>query len=787
MKNKLISQLSTVLLTVFFSSTLIGQVPIKQEDIHVVLRNSISNEVKTFLNSDSVIDRNKENYLSLTSGLNFFSYQGIPTNLKSAFLDPIAYGLDPLKSEYIRYASDSNVVSNVLVFQVKDIEKFKSKFANDEIVNFNAKNGIIELYNNTAFIKGSKLVYIYSESSTSRHRYYDNSFVEKSNFVEAVESSFEQYCTNTEAADILATPLHLRQHPDYPDAGIPTIEQIKLSRKYGVTDNYYYSYEYASATGSESVDEDLENELYGIKSSIFIYNEENDAEIDPLSFYKGYKRNYSYESYADSAAVEVYEEEEYDYDVEEAVEAVADTAYYEDYSYGYDEVAYSDPYENLSKRDQRKLKRLRAKEQKILAKTGVDQNFEYEEDNYTEYEEEESSSYQSFKYYKLCELYDNKRYAAPFLEAKFSISSDKKSYTDFKNSKSATAVWVNQESLIQVLYKDMLSNFNFNDKLISNKNEYLKDCAMLFELDYTQKDKSIVSLKGYGNKTYLNDIKSVFDTKIPANWLTNVPSNAPVVAGVAIDNLKLTNFYKNILTQTFAASSDTLMKEWFNIVQAFFDEDAIGRIINGKTLFYVDGVVKFNKVYSSYEYDEDYNYKNIEKEEEVTYPRFAAFVGTDDKSVIQSYLNLTQYFGYLKEKNGIYTIYSRSIKKKGEKAERYNEHIFMSFINNALVISNDSILLKSIINNKKTNNAELSKTFEQNKVYMKVDFEKSINLLTNTDFAKNNSDIKRLKNFEKMELTGLDFDENKFTLKLNFEQKATGENQIETVFDLFNF
>lgn len=794
MKNKVLPIVAFAI-TAFLNPFLVkGQTKPNLNNIQVYLQNKSTNETKAFLYSDTIPDDTKLDYVKLSSGLNFFKFNALPRSLQ-VFADPAVYGLSAEQSEYIRYIVDSNTASNILIYKIENFDLFKAEISKDKLANFEVKDGVIELYKNTTFIKGNRLVFISSEEITRKKYYYDDDdYKPRYNAVEVVKSSYNIYCTESEYKDHLSFAPHLRIDPDYPDNPSPTIEQVKESKKYGGDEFYEDTYDYAYATEVTSgiAEEDSFEKLYAIDEED-AYQEAIDNRKNPLSYYKGVERknNYNLETAADKIYNNTdYAEATYDTASADYAEAVVyDSAYPYDY---YDEANEEYDYETatlFSKKDQRKLDKLEKKKAKILAKSGLNES-EEEYDYEQEYAEEayEYQQYYSIPYYKLVPLFENKEIAAPFLESNFKITSTQKSFVDFKNSKAASSVWVNQESLSQLVFSEFIKEFRLDDKITASNVDYLKDCAILFEMDYSLKANT-ASFKGYGNAKYLSDIKSIFNTKTPANWLANVPANAPVLASIALDNSKLLGYYKQIIKSVFANSTyDTVSKEVFNLLEVVIDEEALSKAINGKTLVYLNGKTnKYTKYYSSYDYDENYEYKTKYEEKEEEEPSFAHFLGFDDKSMIQSYVNLVQYFGYLKFKDGIYTVCSRSTKHENFDEKKNSEHFYLAFISNALVTSNDLDLLKSIVNNKKANNPQLASVLDKNNLYFKMDFSSLVTTLQNTQYGKNESLVKYLSQFEKIELNGLEFDENKFMIKVNVEQKNAKDNKIYSLFNLFNF
>jgi hypothetical protein len=811
-----------VVLALFMGLHAYSQKALDEKDVYIVLKNKLTPEVLEFLQSDTVTNGAKTSYLNLANGSTGFSEYTIPEKLKNAYLDPLAYGLGKENYFYIT-RPDSNTTSYIFIHQIENYTLFKSAFENAPLANFDAKNGVIELYKNTTFIKGNRLVYIYSHDLNWSGRHYDNDkYVYRSNFSEAREHTIYTYnMTDEEYNEIISTPLHLRQDPDDKNVQLATKEQIKqhktnsfYDRRDRYSSSYYYDYDptyhedhvrYSSADEKAYYEDELipfssdfetnkSLSFYNYKGKNY-YENNNYDRVDSPSYYEDNEYDYAADTVSVAPDEPYYDEvAKIDEILREATESVdsAASAYEEDYSYND-----YDPYEGFSKRDIRKLKRLQRKEDKIYAKLYKSEEVgDYaEEDLYDTaayYGDNYNNNQSSRKAYSIpcyvrCELFDNKRYVAPFLEKEVSTNIKQKSFSDFKNSKAATVVWVNQEVITGFFWQELFHNSRrrYDKEKKESESNFLNNTYLLLELDYSKSTNFTANIKGYGPANYLSEIKNIFNTQTPQNWIANMPNQNSLIASYAFDNTTLFSFYKKYIQDLIKNSTqDTILKESLHLALTYMDEEAISKIFSGKSLAYINGTTTYTNYYKTYDYDNEYNYVSKDTSRTMTVPVFVSFFGTNDTTTVRSILNLIEYYGHLRLRNGIYSVYNDSWKRSHFDEKEDKEPFYLTLLNNALVVSNDSLALVKIRNNKKTADPNLIAQLAKNKIYFKIDSENLATLLKETNFDKENRSFRYLKEFKSLEINGLDFDNEKFTLNLKYLPSDNNKNSLISIYEL---
>lgn len=91
-----------------------------------------------------------------------------------------------------------------------------------------------------------------------------------------------------------------------------------------------------------------------------------------------------------------------------------------------------------------------------------------------------------------------------------------------------------------------------------------------------------------------------------------------------------------------------------DLVSLLLDEAAVAKVAKGDALFVLNGLAEREVPYISYEYDDDYNYIEVEKTKMETIPDFLLMFSSDDESLYNRIMTYVTGKGYLTEQHGIY-------------------------------------------------------------------------------------------------------------------------------------
>lgn len=124
-------------------------------------------------------------------------------------------------------------------------------------------------------------------------------------------------------------------------------------------------------------------------------------------------------------------------------------------------------------------------------------------------------------------------------------------------------------------------------------------------------------------------------------------------------------------TQAYLEELPVLMKDTYgslfsvyeddiNLATAFIsliiDEKAIAKVAKGDALFVLNGLAEQEVPYTAYEYDDDYNYYEVEKTKMEVIPDFLFMFSSDDVTLYNQIITYAVRKGYLVEENGVYIL-----------------------------------------------------------------------------------------------------------------------------------
>jgi len=184
--------------------------------------------------------------------------------------------------------------------------------------------------------------------------------------------------------------------------------------------------------------------------------------------------------------------------------------------------------------------------------------------------------------------------------------------------------------------QDMLSGFYGDMEFVAMNGYYDKNEFRV---------ESNAKLRGTTSEMY----KGMFDSEINANMLNYIPFDDHIayMAG-ALNTENMLNGYYNIYRDLLKAMpADSDMKEFsdygsiiLDFIEMGLDEAAIGNLIQGDFYAGITDINSYEVEYTTYEYDDDWNYKEITKTKEEVRPDFLMMFGSQDEKNINNIFKL---------------------------------------------------------------------------------------------------------------------------------------------------
>jgi len=215
-------------------------------------------------------------------------------------------------------------------------------------------------------------------------------------------------------------------------------------------------------------------------------------------------------------------------------------------------------------------------------------------------------------------------------------------------------------------------------------------------------DGSIVvdgnTLKFVGAATFDKEMgslyKDIYNKKINPKFLPFLEKES---LGFLTFNLNTEAYIKNMpkIIEHVYASSEPRYKEIFSLastmLDVMLDEKAIAKVFKGDNLLVLNGVSAVDVTYTDYEYDDSYNYTEVEKTRQETIPQFLWMFSSDDTRIFQQLIQIGIRENKVEDEQGIYKI---------KESTRAGVQLYILMKNGIVFVGNDSNKLKAIQGNR---------------------------------------------------------------------------------------
>jgi hypothetical protein len=128
-------------------------------------------------------------------------------------------------------------------------------------------------------------------------------------------------------------------------------------------------------------------------------------------------------------------------------------------------------------------------------------------------------------------------------------------------------------------------------------------------------------------------------------------------------NINTRNFlkeYPGMFAKIYSPYYGAAYTDEMDLGMAFFslvlDEEAVSKLINGDVYFGLTGINEKEVTYFDYEYDADYNYKEVEKTKMETLPEFMVMATTKDEEFTNRLISYLNKKSLIEPENGYYKI-----------------------------------------------------------------------------------------------------------------------------------
>ncbi|GGG95090.1 hypothetical protein [Pedobacter zeae] len=233
-----------------------------------------------------------------------------------------------------------------------------------------------------------------------------------------------------------------------------------------------------------------------------------------------------------------------------------------------------------------------------------------------------------------------------------SIESNK-SYTGSLDSKAIAELWV---SSLQDVYNAVAPEFGTYGKSGMMKG-YGSLNAKLFMDNKSFRISTGLELAQEQADSY----KKIMNKKLNKNFLKYVNSDKAIgFMSYAIDTKAYLEELPTLMKQTYGslvgARMDAEMDLGADLLSLLLDEEAVSKVIKGDALFIINGLNSKEVTYTTYDYDDDYNQKEVVKTKKETLPDFLFMFSSDDTRLINKLIKYGVNKNFVSAEGNIYKI-----------------------------------------------------------------------------------------------------------------------------------
>lgn len=227
-------------------------------------------------------------------------------------------------------------------------------------------------------------------------------------------------------------------------------------------------------------------------------------------------------------------------------------------------------------------------------------------------------------------------HADQILSTEYPSIEKNKSYTESLDNAAIASLWV---SSLQDVYGSVAPEFGTYGKA-----NIMKGYGRLNAKLFMDKSSFRISTGLELAKEQAEAYKKIMNKKINKNFLKYVNSEKAIgFMGYSIDTKAYLEEFPKFMKQAYGSFLGSNMEQEIEIGSDLFslilDEEAVSKVVKGDALFVINGLNSKEVTYTSYDYDEDYNRKEVTKTKKETLPDFLFMFSSEDTRLFNKLIN----------------------------------------------------------------------------------------------------------------------------------------------------
>ncbi len=338
---------------------------------------------------------------------------------------------------------------------------------------------------------------------------------------------------------------------------------------------------------------------------------------------------------------------------------------------------------------------------------------------------------------------------------------NKFSATGFDNS-AVASIWYNGMDLAN-LYSTALYGNGYENPIdfLGLKNFYNAEYFMNL---YLEEDKISIKSNVEFSENLKQSTDKIYNSKLDRKFCKYLSENTLAYSSFSMSTEDLLNETATITKDYFKTASSFEYSEevsvYIDFLQIMLDEEAIAELVTGDGVLLLNDLSSKTVEYKSWEYDDNFNEKEVTKTKQELLPEFTFMIGSQNEEILTKLFKLSMKHEFLSGKEGYFV-----------SSEKFQNELpfdmYLCFKDGILFMTNSKTQLQSILNGKAENKMSRGQRKQIMKsiasVYINME-EITSKLMADETFSKELSEFNDFKGDIKQFVSTSSYKRNKLTM-----------------------
>ena len=260
------------------------------------------------------------------------------------------------------------------------------------------------------------------------------------------------------------------------------------------------------------------------------------------------------------------------------------------------------------------------------------------------------------------------------------------SYTASLDTNAEATFWVGD---FQKIYENLVGGMFYNALAGFNLGAIYADSGMNAKL-FAENDKMKLTTSITMSESMADSYEKMTDKKLNKKFLNYINEDRMVgYLAYAMNTEATLKEYPKLLKNLYAnmpmyGEEASLAVDLFELL---LDEEAVAKVLPGDMLFVLSGITQKERTYKTYNYNDDYEYEEVENTKMETVPDFLFMVSSEDQRLLKKLVDYGIKKKVMEAKNGYYAL----------KIPESPLEMFMSFKDDIVFMGTSEVEMKQIM------------------------------------------------------------------------------------------